>query len=291
MTGQIVNDSSNSSNSANSSSASSTTSISTTIPTTFDIQELLLSSPRFRIKIKPNAKVSRTVQLERIRKFEELVKDYFVCHQSTQSGSEPSTNTRTYFVHPHCKLNYTECLNLFVRALETCRANASRKGFCFSLAKEWDRSETTPSLTNIRCPVMKCQAVTAKLLAAKSPLILEFKPKRTTTSKDGQIVTFDLFRSRVATFDTTFKDIFIKLDCPSDKPSVVRYTTRKELHLSEEAERQLFAQCLRTCNLYKGRCFEVRGVSASPKPASAPSISCGSSGGGMSGLLSALLSQ
>jgi len=127
--------------------------------------------------------------------------------------------------------------------------------------------------------------VDAVLLSTKSALILDFKPKK--QSSVAKSVNFDTFLERVAAFEKTFKDIFIRLDCPGDKKTTIRYTVRKDLNLTEEMERRVFAHSMHHCDLYKARCFRLRGVSTKGQRGT-PSKSSSGGMSGLSGLLSAL---
>lgn len=258
-----------------------------------DIQTLVLSSPPFCLKIKPNNKINQTEQLSRVSKFEDFVKDYLVRYEanpSTCTGLEPK---RTYFVKPECTLSYQAAQDLFARSLETFQAHSRSKGFHYAIISGSSPTDEIERIPNQKLPigrvaVMPHQPVDAALLSAKSALILDFKPKK--QSSAAKSVNFDTFLERVATFEKTFKDIFIRLDCPVTKKTTIRYTMRKDLGLPEDMERRVFAHAMHHCNLYKARCFRLRGVSTKGQHGSPSKGSSGGSSSGLSGLLAALAS-
>jgi len=225
------------------------------------IQILVLSSPPFCLKIKPNNHLSQSEQLGRLNKFENFIKDYFTRYSPTPASCTGLDTKRQYFVKPQCTLDYKSCQDLFVRSLEVFGAHSRKKGFCYAIVSggsaEDSQRVSNQSLPVGRVSTMARQAVDADLLASKSALILDFKSKQQNAAK---LITFDTFLERIAVFENTFKDIFVRLDAPLDKKNTVRYTIRKDLCLPVNMERQVFAHSMHHCGLYKGSCFRLRSV-------------------------------
>lgn len=258
-----------------------------------NIQQLLFSMSPLKIKVKASPRIGTQEQLERLAKFESLGADYIVRYEPCPSDKEAcaSSKKRVYFPKASLAKTASECRAFYAQLMSACGVDSRKYGFFMSMRRDDLRSSLV--LEN-KSSMATCQ-FTAACLQESTLLTLKFKPKRASGK-----VTVDQFESRVATFNTTFSTIFVRVEGVPNTSSLARhYLIRPELAVPLPLHRDLFATCMKHCDLFKAPIFRLQGVSseslATRKPESGgsgnPLAGLGGGSGGSLGLLSALLSS
>lgn len=254
-----------------------------------DIQQLLFSMSPLKIKLKSNTRISTQEQLERMAKFEALGADFIVRYEPNPADKEACANSkkRLYFPKATLAKRADECRVFYAQLMSACGVDSRKYGFFMSMRRDDLRS----TLVLDNGPAMKECQFTAAHLQTSILLTLKFKAKKASGK-----VTVDEFESRVATFEKTFKDVFVRAaGVPHTNGLARHYLIRPELSVPYELHRDLFSTCMKHSRLFKSPLFRLQGVNGdslgtkkSEGGSSNPLASLG--GGGSLGLLSALLS-